>query len=103
MEGRCRRLDNDQPGAYEVKIDLANQTEIFSSLFSFFTEMWLICNCKSHWRLEKLPHLSQVVVSFQDPREAVFFKLSRQFDRAFSLDSKFLSVKMVATSMNGMC
>lgn len=68
---------------YQVKLELSHVTDRFSSLFFFFTEMWLMCNCKNLWYMEKVgTDPVNIVVSFQDPKEAIFFKLSKQFDRA---------------------
>ncbi len=73
---------NKLPGMYQVKLRLHNETERFTSLFFLFTEMWLMCNCKSLWYMERPAKQTSLVIGFQDPKEAIFFKLSKQFDRA---------------------
>ncbi len=82
MECKTRTSGMELPGMYHVKLQLHDETERFSSLFFLFTEMWLMCNCKSSWYMERTARQTALVIGFQDPKEAVFFKLSKQFDRA---------------------
>ena len=84
MEASKVQIVGDKlPNMYQVKLELSDATDRFSSLFFFFTEMWLMCNCKSAWYMERLgKHPVDIIISFQDPKEAIFFKLSKQFDRA---------------------
>lgn len=73
------------PGMFNVLLDLRCCKVQYSLLLYIFTELWLKSNCKKLWYIEtqnvfntELPN-PKILVGFQDSKEAVYFKLSRQF------------------------
>ena len=85
MENNGSQIAGTQvPNMRSIEMDLSHATARFSSLFFIFTELWLMCHCKSPWYMEQNSKCSHLKVCFQDPREAILFKLSRQFDAHYA-------------------
>jgi hypothetical protein len=72
-------------GMVYVKIDLSKMSDEASCLLFSWSEIWLKENCKNSWfieakeferRREDSSKFQALTVLFQDPKEAVLFKLS---------------------------
>ena len=74
-----RSLNEPVNGMIDVKIDLSKLSEIRSYLFFSWSEIWLKEHCRNSWYIEtkEQPYKSRsLAIYFQDPKEAVLFKLS---------------------------
>lgn len=85
-----RSTDHDMASAgFEVSMSLAHLDERNVEMFYSWIEIWLHKNCKAGWHMEtqersvrsQTTPATYLVISFDDAREAIYFKLSPEYMR----------------------
>jgi hypothetical protein len=64
---------------YPVSVDLTHLDRRHIDIFLAYTRIWLRKHCHDEWEVQLLDNHTLLVV-FQNPKEAVYFKLSSLFD-----------------------